>query len=150
MNQRRVAVVSLGVLAAVIIVGAVTFLRLNADRVVTGNASPGGTGGTSTVTTTQTVIEDSCEDLQVPCPPPDAGSAPPSGSAEPNVDALAEECFDGDMRACDDLYTVTANGEPPSPTPDLQPYFDYGYTCGHRLSVEEVNGRLCVDIYLSD
>ena len=142
-HQRKAVLVSVAILAVVIIAGGVTLYLLSGDRVLTGSASPGA------VTTTQTVIYDSCEDLHVPCPPPDAGSAPPSGSAEPRVDGLARDCFGGNMHSCDDLYAATANGDPPAPRPDLQPYYDYAYTCGDRLSVEEVAGRLCVDIYTS-
>ena len=143
MDQRKAVQLSLAILAAVAIVGAVTFYLLNDEQLLTGTATP------AVVTTTDTVIYDTCEDLRLPCPPPGPGSPAPSGSAEPNVDALAQACFGGDMQACDDLYTATANGSPPSPRPDLQAYFDYAYTCGDRLSVAEVNDRLCVNIYES-
>lgn len=90
---------------------------------------------------------DGCEELSLPCPAPAAGSNPPTGSGDATVDALAQNCFNDDMQACDELYTATANGSPPSPTPALRPFFDYGYTCGDRLTADEVDNRLCFDIY---
>jgi len=81
--------------------------------------------------------------------PPPAGSPPPSPSGDPYVDSLADGCFAGDMQSCDDLYLATANGDPPTPRPRLRPHFDYGYTCGSRLSEDAVAERYCVDIWPS-
>lgn len=82
-------------------------------------------------------------------PPPPAGGPAPIGSGDPNVDALAQSCFVGDMQACDDLYTATAgpDQQDPDPTPEFQPFFDYAFTCGDRLTEEEVAERFCVNIW---
>jgi len=54
------------------------------------------------------------------------------------VDASALDCENGDMAACDELFTTNA---------EMQTFFDYGFTCGERLTEEEVAERFCVDIY---
>ncbi|MDQ3504681.1 MAG: hypothetical protein M3446_03135, partial [Actinomycetota bacterium] len=82
-------------------------------------------------------------------PPPPAGSPAPTGSGDANVDTLAQGCFDGDMVACDDLFEATAGPdvEAPDPEPELQPFFDYAFTCGDRMTEEEIAQRFCVDIW---
>lgn len=80
-------------------------------------------------------------------PPPLAGSPAPSGRADAATDALAVGCFNGDMQACDDLYTAVAGGSPPTVTTMLRPYFDYAFTCGDRLTEEEVAARFCTEIW---
>lgn len=82
-------------------------------------------------------------------PPPPAGGPAPIGSGDSSVDGLAEGCFSGDMQACDDLYRATAGPdlEDPDPTPTLQPFFDYAFTCGDRLTEAEVEQRFCVRIW---
>jgi len=54
------------------------------------------------------------------------------------VDAFALDCENGNMAACDELFTTNA---------EMQTFFDYGFTCGERLTEEEVAERFCVDIY---
>ncbi len=82
-------------------------------------------------------------------PLPPAGSPAPTGSGDPDIDGLAQACFDGDPRACDDLYEATAGPDVdnPDPTPELEPFFDYAFTCGARLTEDEVAQRFCVEIY---
>jgi len=51
------------------------------------------------------------------------------------------------MQACDDLYEAVAGGSPPTVTTQLRPYFDYAFTCGDRLTEEEVAARFCTEIW---
>jgi hypothetical protein len=46
---------------------------------------------------------------------------PPTGQAE--FDDLADDCYQGEMQACDELYNVTPPGSE---------YEEYGDTCGGR------------------
>jgi len=55
------------------------------------------------------------------------------------MDSLAQECYAGSMRSCDDLYELS--------WPSGDAFEDYGYTCGYRLSYEEVADRYCTDIW---
>lgn len=55
----------------------------------------------------------------------------------PKLDSLWDECEDGDMRSCDDLYQH-------SPTKSI--YEDFGATCGYRSQSEDY----CVDQDLDD
>jgi len=79
-----------------------------------------------------------------PVPPPapvgpgPAGGPPPASYGDPFIDSLAQGCFEGRMRACDDLYLASFPG-------DAFEY--YGYTCGYRLSYDEVADRYCTDIW---
>jgi hypothetical protein len=50
---------------------------------------------------------------------------PPSGG-DATLSGLADECYQGDMQACDDLYLQSDSGS------ELE---DYGDTCGHRFDV---------------
>ncbi|MGY1843035.1 hypothetical protein [Modestobacter sp. SYSU DS0875] len=61
---------------------------------------------------------------------------PPDGLGDdPVLDGLAQQCFDGDLQACDDLYQEAL----------LQPgYGDYGLTCGGR--VEEFAVYTCTQL----
>jgi len=54
------------------------------------------------------------------------------------LDALAQDCFDGDLEACDDLFIES---------PIDSDYETYGNTCGDRVPEEEVAGRLCTTIF---
>ena len=54
-------------------------------------------------------------------------SAPvPPGALGPDpvLDAYAQQCFDGDLQSCDDLYVES---------PPLSDHEDYGTTCGGRV-----------------
>ena len=52
------------------------------------------------------------------------GLPPPTGLGDdPAMDALAQDCFDGDMQACDDLFMQSPAGSE---------YEDYGDTCAGR------------------
>ena len=66
------------------------------------------------------------------------GGPPPASYGDPFIDSLAQGCFEGRMRACDDLYLASFPG-------DAFEY--YGYTCGYRLSYDEVADRYCTDIW---
>ncbi|MGY1854847.1 hypothetical protein [Modestobacter sp. SYSU DS0290] len=51
-------------------------------------------------------------------------TAPTGLGADPALDAYAQQCFDGDLQSCDDLYA----GAPP-----LSDYERYATTCGGRV-----------------
>ncbi len=57
---------------------------------------------------------------------------------DPALNALAQDCFDGDMSACDDLFFQA---------PVDSDYERYGNTCGGRIDEAEVNSRLCTNIF---
>lgn len=69
---------------------------------------------------------------------PEPGSSPDGLGDDPVLDALAQDCFDGDLEACDDLFIES---------PIDSDYETYGNTCGDRVPEEEVNGRLCTIIF---
>lgn len=102
-------------------------------------------------TTEETTEEtsDSAEPTAESGPLPPAGGPAPTGSGDPTIDGLAQGCFDGAPQDCDDLYEATAGPDVdnPDPTPELVPFFDYAFTCGDRLTEDEVAKRFCVDIY---
>jgi hypothetical protein len=50
--------------------------------------------------------------------------------SDATFDALADDCYEGDFVACDELYQTSPQ------EPDLDTYEGYGATCGGRLSVE--------------
>lgn len=87
--------------------------------------APDGTAPDSTGTdgATTTISPDEAE----PRPPGDLGD-------DAELDALAQDCFDGDFAACDRLFFDS---------PADSPYEAYGDSCGGRNEP----GRLCVDIY---
>ena len=58
-------------------------------------------------------------------------SSPPSGDDEA-LNALADDCYGGDMGACDDLFLQAEVGSD---------YEDYGNTCGGRMP--DPRGRYC-------
>jgi hypothetical protein len=58
---------------------------------------------------------------------------------DPDLDALAEDCSDGDMSGCD-LLGLSG--------PPLSAYEDYGYTCGGRNeSLGAEPDTFCIDLY---
>lgn len=61
---------------------------------------------------------------------PDA-EAPGELGADPELDALADSCFEGDAGACDDLYLRS---------PVDSAYEAYGATCGGRLALASDGG----------
>ena len=69
---------------------------------------------------------------------PPAASSPEGLGADPALDSLAEQCFEGDMAACDDLFVES---------PFDSDYEAYGNTCGQRVPEAEVDGRDCVVIF---
>ncbi len=58
----------------------------------------------------------------------DSGAGPPTEppTGDTEFDDLAEDCYEGEMRACDELYNVTPAGSD---------YEEYGDTCGGRWPV---------------
>jgi len=80
-----------------------------------------------------------------PPSPPDTGGVPadlppgepaPTGG-EPGVQSAADACAEGLVALCDVLRFFEGD-------PDLQPYADYGRTCGGR---NESTETLCTDLY---
>ena len=68
-----------------------------------------------------------------------AKGPPPASNGDLFIDALAQECYEGRMRSCDDLYDWTWwSGDT---------FEDYGYTCGYRLSYDAVDNRYCTAIW---
>ena len=74
----------------------------------------------------------------IPAPDP-----PPSGG-DPGWEALAENCYNGSMRACDRLADQTAAVDAPV-------YHDYGFSCGGRVDYDPTSAEDeyvgCVDQY---
>ncbi|MGH9138242.1 MAG: hypothetical protein ACRD0G_14535, partial [Acidimicrobiales bacterium] len=71
-----------------------------------------------------------------PEPGPGGEPVPPEGlGTDPELDALAQSCYAGDMDACDDLYAEADSGSD---------YQVYGDTCGGRQP--ENTGRYCRDL----
>ena len=58
----------------------------------------------------------------------DSGGAPtePPSGGDATLSGLAQDCYQGDMQACDDLFMQSDSGS------ELE---DYGDTCGHRFDV---------------
>jgi hypothetical protein len=95
-------------------------------------AGPGGsttTSGPETTTTTEAsaVTTGSANNLPDPEPVP--------GGTDAQLNELAQQCHDGDMQACDDLYTESEIGSE---------YEAYGNSCGGRVPD---NSLYCVDVY---
>jgi hypothetical protein len=70
--------------------------------------------------------ENSPDDVEVP----EADEFADLGD-DPQLDALAEECFDGDPSSCDDLYRDSDVGSD---------YEEYGGTCGGRTGSGQLGG----------
>lgn len=91
-----------------------------------------------------------CTELDVPAPPdttvdtgvdttvaqtgaiPPAGAEPTGLGSDPALDALAQQCYEGDMAACDELFNSAEAGTP---------YRSYGDTCAGRQP--ESSGAWC-------
>lgn len=71
-----------------------------------------------------------------PTGPIPAGEKPVRLGNDPQLDLLAEDCYGGDMDACDDLYFES---------PEHSAYETYGDTCGGRQP--EGTRRYCSDVF---
>jgi hypothetical protein len=69
---------------------------------------------------------------------PDATSEPEGLGDDPDLDDLAEDCYDGDMQACDDLFQYSPGGSA---------YELYGGTCAGRQSNAKAHEDFCVDAF---
>jgi hypothetical protein len=67
---------------------------------------------------------------------PPAEAEPDGLGTDAELDELAEECFDGEMESCDDLYTQS---------PSDSAYEEYGDTCGGRQPPR--TRRFCADMF---
>ncbi len=69
---------------------------------------------------------------------PAATSEPEGLGDDPDLDEYAEECYDGDMEACDDLYKES---------PRNSAYELYGGTCAGRQPNADASEVFCVDAF---
>ena len=72
---------------------------------------------------------------------PSATMRPDGLGDDPDLDALAQGCYDGDMQACDDLYQIA---EPDSL------YGLYGGTCAGRQDVADADTIFCTSAFPED
>lgn len=69
--------------------------------------------------------------------------SPPNGLGTDSVlDRLAQDCFDGEFGACDDLASAAFDSATGQELAGLENYYDYGSTCAHRLVVSG-RGSIC-------
>ncbi|MDQ3464952.1 MAG: hypothetical protein M3500_09730, partial [Actinomycetota bacterium] len=66
------------------------------------------------------------------------GVAPGDLGDDPELDQLAQECFEGVMESCDDLFFQSEIGSA---------YEEYGGTCGGRIEDAAVAESLLCTIY---
>lgn len=102
---------------------------------------------TTTTSSTTTTSTTSTPPTTVAPPPPstsafgaavDPATFIPEYGTDAGFDSLADSCFGGDLRDCDQLYSVT-------PISDAtNSYEGYGATCGGRLATEETGD--CVSL----
>jgi hypothetical protein len=69
---------------------------------------------------------------------PAATSEPEGLGDDPEFDRYAEDCYDGDMQACDDLFRESPAGSA---------YELYGGSCAGRQSNTEARAVYCVDAF---
>ena len=89
-----------------------------------------------------TVPDITLPDFTLPADDPVSGDTPPASQEpdglgdDPQLDALAQDCYDGDMEACDDLYQESPVGSD---------YQTYGDTCAGRQP--ELTQRFCINTF---
>ncbi|MGH9209966.1 MAG: hypothetical protein ACRD2C_04720 [Acidimicrobiales bacterium] len=155
-NKPTTGLIVVLILLAVAALGAGAFFVLGGDDDdETANEDPevvNNDPGTGPVDGPVTTLPGNPEDIEVDDPPElptgpgapdvpiedaaaDAGppEAPPTGDSQ--FDDLAQDCYQGDMQACDDLYLGTPVGSE---------YEAYGDTCGARIS--DSHGYYCTDL----
>jgi hypothetical protein len=69
---------------------------------------------------------------------PDATSDPDGLGDDPELDDYAEECHDGDMQSCDDLFNESPLGSA---------YELYGGSCAGRQSNTDARQVYCMDAF---
>jgi hypothetical protein len=104
------------------------------DAATTAETSPVQVGVTTTVAAAG------------PVPAPAPTLALPTGSTDPQNDALAQGCLNGDMQSCDDLFAVVTDDNGAA-LPGLETYEVFADTCGGRQA--DNTGLLCVDVFTS-
>jgi len=113
-----------------VVAGVVTLLVLGgiAGAVVLAGGDDGSSGSLSANERAAEAARDadSPDDVEVPEPDEFADLGD-----DPQLDALAEECFDGDPSSCDDLYRDSDVGSD---------YEEYGGTCGGRTGSGQLGG----------
>lgn len=128
-NQPLIIVIVVLVVAAL---AGVAFLLTSGgdDDDDTASSTTLGTGDEGTDPGETTLPSISVPDVTVTVP--DIGSdeagppEPPPGGGDATLTGLADDCYNGDMQACDDLFLQTEAGS------ELE---DYGDTCGKRFDV---------------
>ncbi|HEV7761187.1 MAG TPA: hypothetical protein VGO78_19405 [Acidimicrobiales bacterium] len=103
------------------------------DEPTAGSTLPGDPGGEVTLPNVTNLPEITVPDISVPdltVPGGDLGDDsggapdnPPSGG-DATLSGLADDCYNGNMQSCDDLFMQSDSGS------ELE---DYGDTCGHRF-----------------
>jgi hypothetical protein len=114
-KTNRLAIV-LAALAALLVTGLAVALFVWSGSDDDGEA--GGSGGDSSI--------------------PSAGSEPDGLGDDAELDEYAEECYDGDMEACDDLYQES---------PRSSAYELYGGTCAGRQPNADASKVFCTDAF---
>jgi hypothetical protein len=72
---------------------------------------------------------------------PPATVTPDGLGNDPELDQLAQDCYDGEMQACDDLYQVA----------ELDPlYRIYGGTCAGRQDISDADTIFCTSAFPED
>jgi hypothetical protein len=106
-----------------------------------GQGGEGGQGGQGTATVPPITLPDGSEitlpdgsDITLPSIPDGGGIAEdgpptqPPGGGDATLQGLADDCYNGDMQACDDLFMQSEADS------ELE---DYGDTCGHRFPTSQ-------------
>jgi hypothetical protein len=122
-----IALVVGGVLLLAALAAGLFFLLRGADPGAVGSApsaSSGAAGGPSEASPTDGI--------------PPATVTPDGLGNDPFLDRFAQDCYDGDMPACDDLYD---QAEPDSL------YALYGGTCAGRQDVTNADSIFCTDAF---
>lgn len=126
----------IGIVAVIVaVLGLGVFLVFRDDDDGDRITGPADTTGTSTAATTATTT-DTEGSIAPPGEIPEPTEEPDGLGDEPAYDAAAQDCYDGSMQACDDLYRDADLGSD---------YERYGDTCAGRQ--EPRTGRLCVDAF---
>ena len=136
-NKNPALIIVLVVLVIGAVVGGAILLTSGDDKKDTptaGTTVPGAPGGPGVTTPGATTLPEitlpSVPDVTLPGGDgglgDDSGGAPdsPPSGGDTTLSGLADDCFQGNMQSCDDLFMQSDSGS------ELE---DYGDTCGHRF-----------------
>ena len=124
-GNKTALIVAIIVVVALVAVGAIIALAGGGDDDDADTASDSGSSQTQDTGDSGEPTDPNPDDEFVP------PSSPPSGDDEA-LNALVDDCYGGDMGACDDLFLQAEVGSD---------YEDYGNTCGGRMP--DPRGRYC-------